>query len=180
MEDEEGDMSRPVSQLWGTPFRDVKYEDPTSRMAAGQALAAVTVAVPTPPSHNNSISINALPCSLHWQPRTPFHGNAGLRAHFPAQFEPMEDRGEGSLEEGEVEEELVSERGNEERPAVSVEAQIGRKLREIGDKFHQDHIDVFMQPPPQNLPAWMRLTLALFGFLFPREPLFPRLRGPQR
>lgn len=184
MEDEEGDMSRPVSQLWGTPFRDVKYEDPTSPMAAGQALAAVTVAVPTPQSHNNSISINALPCSLHWQPRIPFHGNAGLRAHFPAQFEPMEDRGERPVEEeeeeGREEEENVSVQRNEERPAVSVEAQIGRKLREIGDKFHQDHMDVFMQHQPQNLPAWMRLTMALFGFLFPREPLFPRLRGQQR
>lgn len=183
MEDEEGDMSRPISQLWGTPFRDIKYEDPTSPMAAGQALAAVTVAVPTPQSHNNSISINALPCSLHWQPRTPFHGNAGLRAHFPAQFEPMEDRGERPAQEEEEdreEEENVSEQRNEERPAVSIEAQIGRRLREIGDKFHEDHMDVFNQHQRQNLPAWMRLTMALFGFLFPREPLFPRLRGQQR
>ncbi|XP_072298168.1 uncharacterized protein [Eucyclogobius newberryi] len=180
MEDEE-DMSRPISQLWGTPFRDIKYEDPTSPMAAGQALAAVTVAVPTAQSH--SISINALPCSLHWQPRTPFHGNAALRAHFPAQFEPMEDRGESSMdeeEEGRVEEENVSAQRNDEPPAVSAEAQIGRKLREIGDKFHQDHIDVFMRHQRQNLPAWMRLTIALFGFLFPREPLLPRLQGQQR
>ncbi|XP_055005088.1 BCL2 modifying factor 2 isoform X2 [Boleophthalmus pectinirostris] len=182
MEDEE-DMSRPISQFWGTPFRDIKYEDPTSPMAAGQALAAVTVAVPTAQSHNNSISINALPCSLHWQPRTPFHGNAGLRAHFPAQFEPMEDRGERSMdeeEEGREEEENASAQRNEEPPAVSAEAQIGRKLREIGDKFHQDHMDVFMRHQRQNLPAWMRLTIALFGFLFPREPVLPRLQGQQR
>lgn len=38
----------------------------------------------------------------------------------------------------------------------------------------------FMRHQRQNLPAWMRLTMAVFGFLFPREALFPRLRGEQR
>lgn len=38
----------------------------------------------------------------------------------------------------------------------------------------------FMRHQRQNLPAWMRLTMALFGFLFPRDALFPRLRGEQR
>lgn len=186
MDDEEEDMSRPISQLWGTPFRDIKYEDRTTQMAAGQALAAVTAAVPTSQSHNNnSISINTLPCSLHWQPRIPFHGNAGLRAHFPARFEPMEDRGERQIEEEEEErreeeeDNRVAER-NEEQAGVSVEAQIGRKLREIGDKFQQDHVELFMRHQRQNMPAWMRLTIALFGFLFPREALIPRLRGEHR
>lgn len=79
MDDEEEDMSRPISQLWGTPFRDVKYEDRATQIAAGQALVAVTAAVPTSQSHNNnSIGINALPCSLHRQPRIPFHGKEGL------------------------------------------------------------------------------------------------------
>ncbi|XP_044025408.1 BCL2 modifying factor 2 isoform X2 [Siniperca chuatsi] len=74
MDDEEEDMSRPISQLWGTPFRDVKYEDRATQIAAGQALAAVTAAVPTSQSHsNNSISIDTLPCSLLRQPRIPFH-----------------------------------------------------------------------------------------------------------
>ncbi|XP_027140136.1 BCL2 modifying factor 2 isoform X1 [Larimichthys crocea] len=186
MDDEEEDMSRPISQLWGTPFRDVKYEDRTTQIAAGQALAAVTAAVPTSQSHNNnSIAINTLPCSLFRQPRIPFHGNAGLRSHFPAQFEPMEDRGERQIEE-EEEEEGRGEEGDgmaeepEEQAGVSVEAQIGRKLREIGDKFQQDHVELFMRHQRQNLPAWMRLTMAVFGFLFPREALFPRLRGEQR
>ncbi|TKS76077.1 hypothetical protein D9C73_009762 [Collichthys lucidus] len=148
MDDEEEDMSRPISQLWGTPFRDVKYEDRTTQIAAGQALAAVTAAVPTSQSHNNnSIAINTMPCSLFRQPRIPFHGNAGLRSHFPAQFEPMEDRGEGQIEE-EEEEEGRGEEGDgmaeepEEQAGVSVEAQIGRKLREIGDKFQQDHVEL--------------------------------------
>ncbi|XP_018549986.1 BCL2 modifying factor 2 [Lates calcarifer] len=188
MDDEEEDMSRPISQLWGTPFRDVKYEDRSTPITAGQALAAVTAAVPTSQSHNNnnnSISINTLPCSLHWQPRVPFHGNAGLRSHFPAHFEPMEDRGERQIEEEEEEEgrgeedDRMAERP-EEQAGVSVEAQIGRKLREIGDKFQQDHVELFMRHHRQNLPIWMRLTMALFGFLFPREAVIPRLRGEQR
>ncbi|KAI4801725.1 hypothetical protein KUCAC02_019601 [Chaenocephalus aceratus] len=130
MDDEEEDMSRPISQLWGTPFMDVKYEERVTQIAAGPAMAAVTT---NSHNNNNGIGINSLPCGMHRQPRIPFPGNAGLRSHFPAQFEPMEDRGE------------------------SVEAQIGRKLREIGDKFHQDHVELFM-----------------------REALFPRLRGAQR
>uniref|UniRef100_UPI0037E99875 BCL2 modifying factor 2 n=1 Tax=Semicossyphus pulcher TaxID=241346 RepID=UPI0037E99875 len=185
MDDEEEDMSRPISQLWGTPFRDVKYEDRTTQITDGQGLAAVTAAVPTLQSHNNnSIGIDALPCSLQRQPRIPFHGNAGLRSHFPAQFEPMEDRGERQIEEeeeeGRGEEDDRMAEGAEEQAGVSVEAQIGRKLREIGDKFHEDHVELFMRHQRQNLPVWMRLTMALFGFLFQREALFPRLRGAQR
>jgi len=38
----------------------------------------------------------------------------------------------------------------------------------------------FMRHQRQNLPVWIRLTMALFGFLFPREALIPRLRGQQR
>nr|XP_046229352.1 bcl-2-modifying factor-like isoform X2 [Scatophagus argus] len=187
MDDEEEDMSQPISQLWGTPFRDVKYEDRPTQIATGQALAAVTAAVPTSQSHNNnnSIGISTLPCSLYRQLRIPFHGNAGLRSHFPAQFEPMEDRGERQNEEEEEEEGRGEEddrmaEGPGQQAGVSVEAQIGRKLREIGDKFQQDHVELFMRHQRQNLPAWMRLTMALFGFLFPREALFPRLRGAQR
>ncbi|XP_062293666.1 BCL2 modifying factor 2 [Scomber scombrus] len=184
MDDEEEDMSRPISQPWGTPFRDVKYEDRATQIAAGQALAGVTAAVPTSQSHNNNNSINTLPCSLHRQPRIPFHSNAGLRSHFPAQFEPMEDRGERQIEEEEEEgrreeDDRMAERP-EEQAGVSVEAQIGQKLREIGDKFHQDHVELFMRHQRLNLPAWMRLTMALFGFLFPRQAAIPRLRGEQR
>lgn len=74
-------------------------------------------------------------------------GNAGLRSHFPAQFEPMEDRGERQIEEEEEEEGRGEEgdgmaEGPEEQAGVSVEAQIGRKLREIGDKFQQDHVEL--------------------------------------
>lgn len=63
----------------------------------------------------------------------------------------MEDRGQRQIEEEEEEEEdrgqedEVAERP-EERPEVSVEVQIGRKLREIGDKFNQDHVEVVRLP----------------------------------
>lgn len=181
MDDEEEDMSRPILQLWRTPFGEVEYGNQTTQMAAGQAITAVTVAVPMLQSHNNNngISVNALPCSLHWQPRIPFHGNNGLRAPFSAQFQPMEDRGQNEEEEEEEEDNSLAER-NEEQAGVSVEAQIGRKLRQIGDKFNQDHVDLFMRHQRQNLPVWMRLTIAMLGFLFPREALIPRLRGQQR
>lgn len=82
-------------------------------------------------------------------------GNAGLRSHFPAQFEPMEDRGERQIEEEEEEgrgqeNDRVAE-GPEEQAGVSVEAQIGRKLREIGDKFQQDHIELVSLIPPSSV-----------------------------
>lgn len=77
-------------------------------------------------------------------------GNAGLRSHFPAQFEPTEDRGERRVEGEEEQEEegrgeedgRMAERPEEQQAGASVEAQIGRKLREIGDKFQQDHVEL--------------------------------------
>ncbi|XP_054617051.1 BCL2 modifying factor 2 [Dunckerocampus dactyliophorus] len=179
MDDEEEDMSRPISQLWGTPFRDGKYEDPATQLQSRRARSAVSVAAPTPQSLNNN-SINALACSLQRQPRVPFHG---LRSHFPSPFEPLEDRGERRAEEEERRRQEEDDRmGGRpgEQAGVSVETQIGQKLREIGDKFQQDHIELFLRHQRQNLPAWMRLTMALFGFLFPRQPPIPRLRGEER
>lgn len=83
-------------------------------------------------------------------------GNAGLRVHFPAPFERSEDRGE--IEEAEQEE--VEGRGQEddrlaegpaEQAGLSVEVQIGRKLREIGDKFQQDHVELVSLTPLQQM-----------------------------
>ncbi|XP_028295921.1 uncharacterized protein LOC114457947 [Gouania willdenowi] len=185
MDDEEEDMSRPISQLWGAPFRDVKLEGRATQITTGQALAAVVTAAVSTSQSNNNNSINALPCSSNRRSRIPFHGNAGLRSHFPAQFEPMEDRGQSQIEE---EEEEVARREENNRMAerpgeqaeLSVEVQIGRKLREIGDKFHLDHVEPLMRHQRPNLPVWMRLTMALFGFWFPREAFLPRLQGQQR
>lgn len=59
----------------------------------------------------------------------------------------MEDRGQVEIEEEEEEGRGREEDGRraarpEEQAGLSVEAQIGRKLREIGDKFQQDHVEL--------------------------------------
>ncbi len=65
----------------------------------------------------------------------------------------MEDRGERQIEEeeeeGRGEEDDRMAEGPEEQAGVSVEAQIGRKLREIGDKFQQDHVELVSLTPKQ-------------------------------
>lgn len=61
----------------------------------------------------------------------------------------MEDRGERQIEEeeeeGRGEEDDRMAEGPEEQAGMSVEAQIGRKLRQIGDKFQQDHVELVSQ-----------------------------------
>ncbi|CAB1342555.1 unnamed protein product [Coregonus sp. 'balchen'] len=103
-----------------------------------------------PQGHNN----NTLPCGSqdNHQARILFHGNAGFRVHFPARFEPLDDQGERQNGEeerrrrqnGEEERRRMEERPEEERledsTADSTEVKIGRKLREIGDQFQQDHV----------------------------------------
>lgn len=69
----------------------------------------------------------------------------------------MEDRGERQIEEEEEEgrgeeDDRMAERPGEQA-GVSVEAQIGRKLREIGDKFHQDHVELVSLSP--EAVKWM-------------------------
>lgn len=58
----------------------------------------------------------------------------------------MEDRGERQIEveegEGRGEDDDRMAHRAEEQAGVSVEVQIGRKLREIGDKFQQDHLEL--------------------------------------
>lgn len=68
MDDEEDDMSRPVSQLWGTPFRDVKFQERAIQISAGEDVTAM------PASQENSTDVPS--CSFRWQPRMPFHGEA--------------------------------------------------------------------------------------------------------
>lgn len=179
MDDEEEDMSRPVSQTWGTPFMDVKYEDSPSPSPAGPP-SADTVAVSVSPGNNNEEEES---CGTEEQPSMLCHGNTGFRWHFPAQFEPTEDRGERETEEEEEEEDRrEEERRMAERPEgeASPEVRIGRKLREIGDHFHQEHVELFRRHQRDLLPVWMRLTTALLGFLFPREAALPPLRDQQR
>ncbi len=65
-------------------------------------------------------------------------GNAGFRAHFPALFEPVLD-GTQNTEEDEGRPE---EKADERDVGISVEIQIGRKLREMGDQFQQEHLQL--------------------------------------
>ncbi|XP_077598456.1 uncharacterized protein LOC144213742 [Stigmatopora nigra] len=178
MDDEEEDTSRPVSLFWGTPFRQPKHSAESPRTASVAA------------ANDNNNSIGVLACNLQMQQRLPFHGNAALRWHFPAHFEPTEDRGrrptvphgeESRQEDGMAERPATREEAeSNEAPGPSAEAQIGQKLREMGDQFQRDHIDLIIRQQRQNLPLWMRLTAALLGFLFPRAPPAPRARGAHR
>uniref|UniRef100_A0A3Q1HMF6 Uncharacterized protein n=1 Tax=Anabas testudineus TaxID=64144 RepID=A0A3Q1HMF6_ANATE len=124
MDDEEEDMSRPISQHWGTPFRDVKYEDLPTQISAGQALAGITAR----------------------QPHIPFHGKKGLHVE-PARHREDDDR--------------MAQRP-EDQAGVSVEVQIGRKLREIGDKFQQDHLELVSLTPNWvcHNPHWIKIPCA--------------------
>ncbi|XP_037100821.1 BCL2 modifying factor 2 [Syngnathus acus] len=171
MDDEEEDTLR------GTRFRDLKYDERAARMQSRQR--PVSLALPLAPGgHDNNNGIGALACGLH---RGAFHGNAALRWRFPVELEDRGARPAAAATEPERrrrrrrdEDDRMAERPGQREAALSVERQIGQKLREIGDKFQQDHIDVFLRQQRQNLPAWMRLTMAVFGFLvFPRPAAAP-------
>ncbi|XP_051909013.1 BCL2 modifying factor 2 [Hippocampus zosterae] len=178
MDDEEEDTSRPR----GAPLADLKYGERAARIPS-PALALVPRV-----RDDDGGGICALACDLQMQPGVPFHDNATWRWHFPARFEPLEDRGARRVAAAEEErrrrregDDRTAERpGRRQRAAPSAEAQIGQKLREIGDKFQRDHLDAFLRQQRQNLPAWMRLTMALFGFLFPRPFAVPPPRAEQR
>lgn len=77
----------------------------------------------------------------------------------------MEDRGERQIEE-EEEEEGRGEEGDgmaeepEEQAGVSVEAQIGRKLREIGDKFQQDHVELVSLTSPGEMNPYVTVLIS--------------------
>ncbi|XP_052442648.1 uncharacterized protein LOC127984170 [Carassius gibelio] len=95
-------------------------------------------------------------------PRALFHGNAGFRSHFPALFESVPD-GTQNTEEDEGRPE---EKGDERDVGVSVEIQIGRKLREMGDQFQLEHLQLFTQRGQMGL---FQLVTTLYNFLFPQE-----------
>ncbi|XP_062407383.1 BCL2 modifying factor 2 [Sardina pilchardus] len=197
MDDEEEDMFRPISRCWGTPFMDVKFED-----RATQTNSSAVV-----PGRGSGM----LPCRLAQESRPFFRGNAGLRWHFPALFEPA--RGLGVLEDereaprpegGEVEERQVVVEGQEleeedgprlaqrplrageeeeeeedneqEEARMSVEVQIGRKLREIGDNFNQEQLQMLARHQRDHLPLWWRVGAAVFGYLLQRVDVAPAAR----
>ncbi|XP_076872733.1 BCL2 modifying factor 2 [Brachyhypopomus gauderio] len=83
---------------------------------------------------------------------------------------------EEQWQEEEVKEEEVGrpeEKDEEERPGASVEVQIGRKLREIGDQFHEEHLQLFLQYQRGQLLGWWHIAVTLYNFLFPVEEIGP-------
>ncbi|KAL7872617.1 hypothetical protein SRHO_G00076000 [Serrasalmus rhombeus] len=106
-------------------------------------------------------------------------GDPGFAPHFPATSEPNLPAAREEEQEQEEEGEGRPE-GKEEdaQEGMSVEVQIGRKLREIGDQFQQEHLETFMQYQRGQLPGWWRLATTLYNLLFPREAIGPR--GAQR
>ncbi|KAJ3607246.1 hypothetical protein NHX12_026758 [Muraenolepis orangiensis] len=149
-------------------------DDEEEDMALQPTLSQLWVAAPyrhfktdpTSPLRDTPLGIHR--GSQHWGPR--LHENCGFPPRLATSSsrphsEPMEDRGERP----------------EERVGVSVEVEIGRKLREIGDQFDQHHSELLRRHQREVFPVWMRLAAALMAFLFPREPpLVPQLRGQQR
>lgn len=98
-------------------------------------------------------------------PRALFHGNAGFRAHFPALFEPALD-GLQNAEQREQDEGRPDEKEEDRDAGISVEVQIGRKLREMGDQFQQEHLQLFTQRGQMGL---FQLMTSIYNFLFPQE-----------
>ncbi|XP_067274184.1 BCL2 modifying factor 2 [Pseudorasbora parva] len=98
-------------------------------------------------------------------PRALFYGNAGFRAHFPALFEPV-PAGAQNVGEREADEGRPEEKEDERDMGISVEIQIGRKLREMGDQFQQEHLQLF---PHRGQLGLFQLVTSIYNFLFPRE-----------
>ncbi|KAL1254089.1 hypothetical protein QQF64_016318 [Cirrhinus molitorella] len=95
-------------------------------------------------------------------PRALFHGNAGFRPHFPALFEPVPD----GTQNAEEDQGRPEEKEDEHDIGTSVEVQIGRKLREMGDHFQQEHLQLFTQRGQMGL---FQLVTTLYNFLFLQE-----------
>lgn len=102
---------------------------------------------------------------------------------FPEESQALSEPNLPALREEEQEEELEDggrpDRKEEDaQEGMSVEVQIGRKLREIGDQFQQEHLEMFRQYQRAQMPGWWRLASTLFNVLFPREAAGPG--GAQR
>ncbi|TRY88483.1 hypothetical protein DNTS_005163 [Danionella cerebrum] len=94
--------------------------------------------------------------------RALFHENAGFRAHFPALFEHV-PHGVQSTEQRGV---TANRPDQKEEDSGSVEIQIGRKLREMGDQFQQEHLQMLTQ---RGQLGWFQLVTSIYNFLFPQE-----------
>ncbi|XP_051951781.1 uncharacterized protein LOC127621975 [Xyrauchen texanus] len=147
-----GDMApfqRSVAETSSTPCGNVNARSAFRANCGTGGLASITAAPGAPE-----------------EPRALFHGNAGFRAHFPALFEHDPD-GAPNTERRAVDEMRQEEKEDECVEGISVEIQIGRKLREMGDQFQQDHLQLFTQHHRGQL-GWFHLVTSLYNFLFPQ------------
>ncbi|KAL2081814.1 hypothetical protein ACEWY4_021632 [Coilia grayii] len=191
MDDEEEDMFRPISRCWGAPFVDVTFED---RVTQTNSSAVV-------PRRGGSSGM--LSCRLAHEPRPFLRGNTGFRWHFPALFDPsrglgglraLEDEVQEAVPPQEGREDLDEARGEEARgeegprlgqaqaedAPLSVEVQIGRKLRDIGDHFNQEQLQLFARHQRDQLPLWWRVGAAVFGYVLQRVDVAPGHHGNPR
>ncbi|XP_066533788.1 BCL2 modifying factor 2 [Hoplias malabaricus] len=102
-------------------------------------------------------------------------GEPEFPPHFPAR---EEEHGQQEPIEEEAHDIRMERRAEEGEEVMSVEVQIGQKLREIGDQFQRDHLETFLQYERGHFPAWWRFASALYRLLFPREAI--DRRGAQR
>ncbi|KAK2846266.1 hypothetical protein Q7C36_011120 [Tachysurus vachellii] len=85
---------------------------------------------------------------------------------------PGEDSGFTALvppaseQSGEDDEQDEGKGEEREEDRTSLEVQIGRKLREIGDHFQQEHMHLYWR---NRQPMWWRLATTLYDYLLPRE-----------
>ncbi|CAL8314382.1 unnamed protein product [Boreogadus saida] len=195
MDDEEEDMSsQPItSPHWGALPNGNFKTDATDEASAQHLPYAPAPSLPRCGDAPLGLEHNAQHCGGS-QPLALSHGNRSSPVvSSPAPHsEPMDDRGErparldegGDPRERQEQDEEGGGEGNHgslalpaECAAVSVEVEIGRKLRQIGDKFNQDHTE--LRRLREALPVWMRLAAALLGLLFPREAMVPPRAEPR-
>ncbi|KAK1805605.1 hypothetical protein P4O66_019888, partial [Electrophorus voltai] len=117
------------------------------------------------------LGLVSTPTTTTEETRALLHSDPEFGAHFLTVSEPPHATAEEDEEEEEVG--MPEERDEEARPGASVEVQIGRKLREIGDQFHEEHLQLFLQYQRAQLPGWWHIAMTLYNFLFPVEEIGP-------
>uniref|UniRef100_A0A3Q2XPJ6 Uncharacterized protein n=1 Tax=Hippocampus comes TaxID=109280 RepID=A0A3Q2XPJ6_HIPCM len=153
--------NRPLSRL-------CRASTTTTAAASARWPATCKCSIADPPH----VKLNKIGRMRGFTTRAFLLGNATWRWHFPARLEPLEDRG---ARRAAAEEERRRRDGDDrmaERPgrrqqaaaAASAEAQIGQKLREIGDKFQRDHLDVVSNPTARRVQFQRNHSAALFFF----------------
>uniref|UniRef100_A0A3B4CVQ0 Uncharacterized protein n=1 Tax=Pygocentrus nattereri TaxID=42514 RepID=A0A3B4CVQ0_PYGNA len=156
MEDEEEDLPLP-SHCCGRPLEDrattnrATLSDNSTPSSGGGGRMPLLQTIPrcratgsatAPPCGTAGPLHRPLPTGSAEETRALLHSDPGFAPHFPATSEPNLPAAREEEQEQEEEGEGRPE-GKEEdaQEGMSVEVQIGRKLREIGDQFQQEHLE---------------------------------------